>query len=60
MKSIIGNGSCNSKRELQVTKHNETVSDRQTIANECNHVLPSIGYALADTITCSVDPMYMY
>ena len=57
MKSIIGKNSCNSKRKLKFTINNEIVSDSQTIANEFNNFFTNIGPALADKITCSVDPM---
>ena len=57
MKSIIGRNSCNSKRKLKFTINNKIVSDSQTIANEFNNVFTNIGPALADKITCSVDPM---
>ena len=57
MKSIIGKNSGNSKRKLKFTINNEIVSDSQTIANEFNHFFTNIWPALADKITCSVDPM---
>ena len=57
LKSIIGKSSCNSKRKLKLTINNEIVNDSRTIANEFNNFFVSIGPALADTITCSVDPM---
>ena len=37
--------------------NNETVNNSRTISNEFNNFFVSIGHALADTITCSVDPM---
>ena len=42
---------------MKLTINNETVNDSRTIANEFNNFFVSIGPALADTITCSVDPM---
>ena len=48
--------SCNSNIKLKLTINNETVNDSQTIANEFNHFFVSIGPALADNITCFVDP----
>ena len=57
MKSIIGKNSCNSKIKLKFTINNEIVSDSQTIVNEFNNFFTNIGPALADKITCSVDPM---
>ena len=49
--------SWNSKRKLKLTINNQTVNDSQTIAKEFNNVFVSIGPALADNITCFVDPM---
>ena len=49
--------SCNSKRKLKLTINNQTVNDSQTIANEFNNFFVSIGPALADNITCFVDPI---
>ena len=49
--------SCCSKRKMKLTINNETVNNSRTIANEFNNFFVSIGPALADTITCSVDPM---
>ena len=57
LKSIIGKNSCCSKRKMKLTINNETVNNSRTIANEFNNFFVSIGPALADTITCSVDPM---
>ena len=57
LKTIIGKNSCNSKRKLKLTINNQTVNDIQTIANEFNNFFVSIGPALADNITCFVDPM---
>ena len=57
LKSIIGINSCNSKRKLKLTINNESGSDSQTISNEFNNLFTNIGPALADKITCSVDPM---
>ena len=51
------NHTCNSKRKLKLTINNQTVNDSQTIANEFNNFFVSIGSALADNITCFVDPM---
>ena len=45
------------KRKLKLTINNQTVDDNQTIANEFNNFFVSIGPALADNITCFVDPM---
>ena len=42
---------------MKLTINNEIVNDSRTIANEFNNFIVSIGPALADTITCSVDPM---
>ena len=39
------------------TINNEIVSDSQTIANDFNNFFTNIGPALADKITCSLDPM---
>ena len=49
--------SCNSKRKMKLTINNETVNDSRTIANKFNNFFVSIGPALSDTITCSVDTM---
>ena len=57
LKSIIGKNSGCSKRKMKLTINNETVYNSRTIANEFNNFFVSIGPALADTITCSVDPM---
>ena len=43
--------------KLKLTINNKTVNDYQTIANEFNNFFVSIGPALADNITCFVDPM---
>ena len=53
----MGKNSCNSKRKLKLTINNQTVNDSQTIANEFNNFFVSIGPAIADNITCFVDPM---
>ena len=42
---------------MKLTINNVTVNDSRTIANEFNNFFVSIGPALVDTITCSVDPM---
>ena len=57
LKTIIGKNSCNSKRKLKLTINNQTVNDSQIIANKFNNLFVSIGPALADNITCFVDPM---
>ena len=56
-KNIIGKDSLSSKRKLKFTINNETVNDSQIIATEFNNFFTSIGSALADKITCSVDPI---
>ena len=56
-KNIIGKDSLSSKRKLKFTINNETVNDSQIIATEFNNFFTSIGPALADKITCSVDPI---
>ena len=45
------------KTKLKFTINNETVNDSQIIATEFNDLFTSIGPALADKITCSVDPI---
>ena len=57
LKNIIGKDSLGSKRKLKFTINNETVNDIQIIANEFNNLCTSIWPALADKITCSVDPI---
>ena len=56
-KNIIGKDSLSSKRKLKFPINNETVNDSQIIATEFNYFFTSIGPALADKITCSVDPI---
>ena len=46
-----------SKRKLKFKINNETVNDSQIIATKFNNLFTSIGPALADKITCSVDPI---
>ena len=46
-----------SKRKLKVIINNEMVNDSQIIATKFNNFFTSIGPALADNITCSVDPI---
>ena len=57
LKNIIGKYSLSSKRKLKFNINNETVNDSHIIANEFNNVFTSIGPALADKITSSVDPI---
>ena len=57
LKNIIGKDSLSSKRKLKFKINNETVNDSQLIATEFNNFFTSIGPALADKITCSVDPI---
>ena len=57
LKTIIGKDSLSSKRKLNFKINNETVNDSQRIATEFNNFFTSIGPALADKITCSVDPI---
>ena len=57
LKTIIGKDSLSSKRKLNFKINNETVNDSQRIATEFNNVFTSIRPALADKITCSVDPI---
>ena len=57
IKNIIGKDSLSSKRKLKFNINNETVNDIQIIATEFNNLFTSIGPALADKITCSVDPI---
>ena len=56
-KNIIGKDSLSSKRKLKFKINNETVNDSQIIATEFNNFFTSIRPALADKITCSVDPI---
>ena len=56
-KNIIGKDSLSSKRKLKFKINNETVNDSQIIATEFNNFFTSIGPALADKITYSVDPI---
>ena len=55
--NIIGKNSLSSKRKLKFKNNNETVNDSQIIAAEFNNFFTSIGPALADKNTCSVDPI---
>ena len=57
IKYIIGKDSLSSKIKLKLKINNETVNDSQLIATEFNNFFTSIGPALADKITCSVDPI---
>ena len=57
LKNIIGKDSLSSKRKLKFKINNETVNDSQIIAAEFNNFFTSIGPALANKITCSVDPI---
>ena len=45
------------KRKLKFKNNNETVNDSQIIATEFNNFFTSIGPALADKITCLLDPI---
>ena len=45
------------KFKKKLTINNETVNDSQTIANELNNFIVSIGPALVNNSTCSADPM---
>ena len=58
LKTIIGIDSLSSKRKLNFKINNETVNDSQRIATEFNNFFTSIGPALANKITCSVDPIF--
>ena len=53
----IGKDSLSSKRKLKFQINNETVNDSQIIRTEFNTLFTSTGPALADKITCLVDPI---